>query len=1386
MKRIRTRKKTHLPDSALQFHFEKKGQKKNTRAHGHPGRPCKPLPPGKMKRKHFAMALCAWMLLAAAPLRPIAAAEQQVANSTTASRLSPSPVPSSTSTSSSTKPKPAKIKRAGAAIDLKTRPNDVYAPQNGSFDYFKLQVYWPPSIFKPQQQGQVRIFGVLEFFFFSTKLFPHVKKNSTFLSPPLFFLSLPSPRPPNPTPPTQIWYLMKQQYAAKDFWTHGMWPSAAKGKDPAWCNATAAAGARVVGQTLAAMAGLDLLLPFYLSFDRPRQRYGSDSFWKHQWEKHGSCSGMSQRDYFLAVYAASAGLKLQQRLLPLGITFGNKRGHNYTFLRKADGGRRRRPRGPPAREGDGVRAGPREQPGGPGDGDGLRRQGVAEADSRAPPASLARRKRDNSTSLPLSIKLSRRSTTGRRWPSSSPTPRRASTAPGRPEGTEIFLPALLNGIASSDQGWITAKGSAWFLFAAFAALFPLLALAWSPRASQGGSTCGGPRARSRSEAAVAARRKRSFCCGRGGRKAAVAAAPPLPLPPPPSPSGGCCAPRVVCNPRVAEDRVDVLEHALSLSRLEKTEHGGRGGGRELARALRALPVGAGITDEAARRVARLAFPADAASDASASDASAAASSAPSSEPSQARLVFFVPGGARTKTSRPPPPPPPTSPRLSAAAMKAGKAVAPLREEGASPRGASPSFAAAAAPPPRRRRRRPLSTGLRRGSLTFDELVVCRVSAADDEDEGAGLVLLSTPAGLDDARARIARPAAHGPRGWELGEAVAAKPEALESSLPASPSLPRSLPRSRATPRPRRSSTRPPGPTGRGRRLSKAALFRLLLPFHADTRSYLAALDAAASFGLVSRKDVRDCGGPNALWGVLIDEMNDIASRAAGVRARRARPRDVDADVEGDADRSEARAAEEGAAAAASGPCGRGPWRPWFAARRGSKGEEQVEVVRKKRGRAASSSSTPRQRPTAAAERVSQRLALKAKAKASAAASDAVAAPKPPQPFAAPLPLPPLPPPPLTPPSSRPPPTPQQSAFRRRLSRISGRSLEEGPFFPPPPPPPSAASAAAAAPAAAAATDVDFDAASVAATAAVRSRAAARLAATSSVVGAAAFDRTRGSEAGPRGRRPAAAAAAPNALSAAAAAVTAPSDDKSMSKSTKSTGTAKDAAPASFYAPAEPEAGVLEADDAPERQRVPLLRLAQFLAGVAAASPGFLAAAYVALLCSVVSQLLVPLAFAMGFHRLVELVGTRVPDGGGSTSTPPRRPRGSRGPAPKGALAWRRHEWVYTSSTRSCRICTTLFPADSGRSAASTLPLLVQQRTYHAIMSLNRCRRGQRAAQGGAEGMIDNVQTVEKGRIKPARPLLSVYDKTGLVEFAAGLGRWASELVAIYQQHRRAR
>ena len=102
--------------------------------------------PRAMTGGRFALVL--WLVLAAAAAT--AQLEGGPAPTTTAMETSaaasrpplgvPAPPPPTT--------KPSTSKRA---LDPKKRPNDVYAPVNGSFDYYKLQVYWPSSIFKPQQ-----------------------------------------------------------------------------------------------------------------------------------------------------------------------------------------------------------------------------------------------------------------------------------------------------------------------------------------------------------------------------------------------------------------------------------------------------------------------------------------------------------------------------------------------------------------------------------------------------------------------------------------------------------------------------------------------------------------------------------------------------------------------------------------------------------------------------------------------------------------------------------------------------------------------------------------------------------------------------------------------------------------------------------------------------------------------------------------------------------------------------------------------------------------------------------------------------------------------------------------------------------------------------------
>jgi len=117
----------------------------------------RPAPPA-ITGGHFDLALWAWLVLAVAVSAQLGGDMASTAPATTtgletsaASRPSlegagvvPPPPPPPTAAS-----KP--LKASKRAIDPTKRPNDVYAPTNGSFDYYKLQVYWPSSIFKPQQ-----------------------------------------------------------------------------------------------------------------------------------------------------------------------------------------------------------------------------------------------------------------------------------------------------------------------------------------------------------------------------------------------------------------------------------------------------------------------------------------------------------------------------------------------------------------------------------------------------------------------------------------------------------------------------------------------------------------------------------------------------------------------------------------------------------------------------------------------------------------------------------------------------------------------------------------------------------------------------------------------------------------------------------------------------------------------------------------------------------------------------------------------------------------------------------------------------------------------------------------------------------------------------------
>ncbi len=71
------------------------------------------------------------------------------------------------------------------------------------------------------------------------------------------------------------------------FSIHGLWPQYSDGR-PGW--------PQYCGATFDAKALAPILPQLHANWHSSR---GPDeAFWKHEWERHGSCSGMSEIDYF--------------------------------------------------------------------------------------------------------------------------------------------------------------------------------------------------------------------------------------------------------------------------------------------------------------------------------------------------------------------------------------------------------------------------------------------------------------------------------------------------------------------------------------------------------------------------------------------------------------------------------------------------------------------------------------------------------------------------------------------------------------------------------------------------------------------------------------------------------------------------------------------------------------------------------------------------------------------------------------------------------------------------------------------------------------------------------------------------------------------------------
>lgn len=86
--------------------------------------------------------------------------------------------------------------------------------------------------------------------------------------------------------------------APRPFWRshftlHGLWPERERGSPPSFC-AGEAFDERRVEQAL----GLDTLVEFWPNVKAPEGSDDYAGFWKHEWTRHGTCSGLAQVDFF--------------------------------------------------------------------------------------------------------------------------------------------------------------------------------------------------------------------------------------------------------------------------------------------------------------------------------------------------------------------------------------------------------------------------------------------------------------------------------------------------------------------------------------------------------------------------------------------------------------------------------------------------------------------------------------------------------------------------------------------------------------------------------------------------------------------------------------------------------------------------------------------------------------------------------------------------------------------------------------------------------------------------------------------------------------------------------------------------------------------------------
>ncbi|TMW61526.1 hypothetical protein Poli38472_012717 [Pythium oligandrum] len=90
---------------------------------------------------------------------------------------------------------------------------------------------------------------------------------------------------PGCTAPLEFW--------RTHFTMHGLWPDLTHGKHPGFCG-----GAPFDADLIEKALGIQTLLQFWPNVKVSASSPDYPEFWKHEWMRHGTCSGLEQVEYF--------------------------------------------------------------------------------------------------------------------------------------------------------------------------------------------------------------------------------------------------------------------------------------------------------------------------------------------------------------------------------------------------------------------------------------------------------------------------------------------------------------------------------------------------------------------------------------------------------------------------------------------------------------------------------------------------------------------------------------------------------------------------------------------------------------------------------------------------------------------------------------------------------------------------------------------------------------------------------------------------------------------------------------------------------------------------------------------------------------------------------